>query len=92
MGLTNLLTRSIRPPDPEIPNDNDAAEAFPNTVGPPDVNPGDPVRVQVADDRAPLLAAAAHDRPLLLVRLPRGVGPDLGPGQRAGGHGLGLYR
>lgn len=48
MGLGNLLTRSIRPPDPEIPNDNTPAEAYPNTVGPPDVNPGDPVGVTVA--------------------------------------------
>jgi HK97 family phage portal protein len=38
-------TRAIRPP--EEPNDNDALEAAPGTVGPPSARPGDPVGVQV---------------------------------------------
>jgi HK97 family phage portal protein len=37
-----LFTRSIRPPDPEVPNGNDPVTAAPGSVGPPDVNPGDP--------------------------------------------------
>jgi HK97 family phage portal protein len=36
-----LFTRSIRPPA-ETPNDNDALTAAPGSVGPPNVNPGDP--------------------------------------------------
>jgi HK97 family phage portal protein len=47
VGLTDLLLRSIQPSD-ETPNDNDPVEAYPNTVGPPDVNPGDPHGVAVA--------------------------------------------
>ena len=48
MGLTNLLTRSIRPPDPEIPNSNPAGIA-PASVGPPDAEGGDPEGFVVAE-------------------------------------------
>lgn len=42
-----LFTRSIRPPD-ETPNLNDPVTASPGTVGPPNINPGDPHGVTVA--------------------------------------------
>jgi HK97 family phage portal protein len=47
VGFTDLLLRSIQPSE-ETPNDNTPAEAYPNTVGPPDVVPGDPHGVVVA--------------------------------------------
>ena len=48
-----LFTRSIRPPDPELPNGNDPATAMPGSVGPPNVNPGDPHGVVVTGDSPP---------------------------------------
>ena len=55
MGLTDLLTRSIRPPDDIQPNENDPALNPPASVGPDQlVVPGDPdgVEVPVADTRS----------------------------------------
>jgi HK97 family phage portal protein len=43
-------TRAIRPPSPEIPNGNDSVTAAPGTVGPPDVNPGDPQGLMVTGE------------------------------------------
>jgi HK97 family phage portal protein len=48
-----LFTRAIRPPDPEIPNGNDPVSAAPGTVGPPNVNPGDPNGVVVEEPVGP---------------------------------------
>ena len=45
--MRRLLTRSIRPPDPLTPNDNDPASVPPATVGPPAYRPGDPHGVTV---------------------------------------------
>lgn len=42
-----LFTRAIRPPPDEIPNGNDPVTAAPGTVGPPNVNPGDPNGVEL---------------------------------------------
>ena len=52
MGLTDLLLRSIRPPDYDdsdiVPNPNDPAANPPASVGPDQlVNPGDPDGVEV---------------------------------------------
>jgi HK97 family phage portal protein len=47
--MARLFTRAIRPPDPEIPNGNDPVTAAPGTVGPPNVNPGDPDGVVFVD-------------------------------------------
>jgi HK97 family phage portal protein len=52
VGLTDLLTRSIRPPD-ETPNDNDPASVPPGTVGPPSAAPGDPHGVLLDADPPP---------------------------------------
>ena len=49
-----LFTRSIRPPDPELPNGNDPVTAAPGTVGPPGVNPGDAHGVTVQDAAPPV--------------------------------------
>ena len=51
MGLTDLLLRSIRPPDYDdsdiVPNPNDPAANPPASVGPDQlVNPGDPDGVE----------------------------------------------
>ena len=48
-----LFTRSIRPPDPELPNGNDPVTAAPGSVGPPNINPGDPHGVQLAGETPP---------------------------------------
>lgn len=49
-----LFTRALRPPPPdEIPNGNDPATAAPGTVGPPNVNPGDPHGVLVLGEDPP---------------------------------------
>lgn len=48
MGLRDVLTRSIRPP--EQPNSNDPVEAAPGTVGPPSATGGDPDGVVVTSD------------------------------------------
>ena len=46
-----LFTRSIRPPDDIVPNDNTPAEAAPGTVGPDQqVRPGDPHGVEIVGD------------------------------------------
>jgi HK97 family phage portal protein len=51
-----LFTRSIRPP--EIPNGNDPVTATPGTVGPPNINPGDPHGVTLEDATPPVPPAA----------------------------------
>lgn len=51
--LRGLLTRSIRPPDPVTPNDNDPASVPPATVGPPSAIPGDPHGVVLEGERVP---------------------------------------
>jgi HK97 family phage portal protein len=51
--MARLFTRAIRPPDPEIPNGNDPVTAAPGTVGPPNVNPGDPHGVTVEGEDLP---------------------------------------
>ena len=40
--VRGLFTRSIQPPGDITPNDTMPPESDPNTVGPPNVNPGDP--------------------------------------------------
>ena len=47
---SRVEARALRPPDPVEPNDNTPAEAAPGTVGPPDVNPGDPNGLVLEDD------------------------------------------
>lgn len=53
MRLPLLERRSIGPPDPLIPNDNDPADVPPATVGPPAMTPGDPNGVVIEPDTAP---------------------------------------
>lgn len=52
MGAVAWL-RSIRPPDPEIPNSNDPADVPPATVGPPSARGGDPHGVTVDESLGP---------------------------------------
>lgn len=51
--VSRLFSRAIRPPSPEVPNGNDPATAAPGTVGPPNVNPGDPDGVTVEGTSPP---------------------------------------
>ena len=49
--MARIFTRAIRPPEPpETPNANDPVTAAPGTVGPPDVNPGDPSGFEVTGE------------------------------------------
>jgi len=48
-----LRDRSIRPPDPVTPNDNDPASVPPATVGPPSATPGDPHGVVLEGEDPP---------------------------------------
>ena len=58
--MRGLLHRSIRPPDPVTPNDNDPPPS-PGTVGPPSAAPGDPNGIEL------VASAAAPPNPPIVV-------------------------